>query len=269
MKIKINGKKAETNQSTLFSAAAEFGCKTQNTVTIINGFQTSKDVDIKENDEIVFIEKGKIPDKDEFEAMLSARHTPRVYEAAKNSRVAVAGLGGLGSNIALMLARTGIGTLHLIDFDVVEPSNLNRQQYMISHLGMNKTDALKEQIMQINPYVNVICDCEKVEEKNCTELFKDDEIVCEAFDNPEAKALLVNNLLENRSDVFIVASSGMAGYEKSNSITTKKITDRFYVCGDGKNEAKQGRGLMSPRVTICAAHQANAVLRIILKEFDV
>ena len=211
----------------------------------------------------------KIPDKSEINNVLSMRHTKEVFEKLKNARVAVAGLGGLGSNIARMLARAGVGTLHLIDFDEVDLSNLNRQQYFISHLGMYKADAIKDEISRINPYINVITDCVKVTDDNIDSLFKDDNIICEAFDNPDCKAMLVNHILETRKDAYIVAASGMAGTEKSNTIITRKITDRFYLCGDETSGAVKGNGLMSPRVTICAAHQANAILRIILGKFDV
>ena len=211
----------------------------------------------------------KIPDKSEINNVLSMRHTKEVFEKLKNARVAVAGLGGLGSNIVLMLARAGVGTLHLIDFDEVDLSNLNRQQYFISHLGMYKTDAIKDKISRINPYINVITDCVKVTDDNIDSLFKDDSVICEAFDNPDCKAMLVNHILETRKDAYIVAASGMAGTEKSNTIITRKITDRFYLCGDETSGAVKGNGLMSPRVTICAAHQSNAILRIILGKFDV
>lgn len=211
----------------------------------------------------------KIPDKSEIDNVLSMRHTKEVFEKLKNARVAVAGLGGLGSNIALMLARAGVGTLHLIDFDEVDLSNLNRQQYFISHLGMYKTDAIKDEISRINPYINVITDCVKVTDDNIDSLFKDDSVICEAFDNPDCKAMLVNHILETRKDAYIVAASGMAGTEKSNTIITRKITDRFYLCGDETSGTVKGNGLISPRVTICAAHQANAILRIILGKFDV
>lgn len=210
-----------------------------------------------------------IPDKSEIENVLSMRHTQEVFEKLKNARVAVAGLGGLGSNIVLMLARAGVGTLHLIDFDEVDLSNLNRQQYFICHLGMYKTDAIKDEISRINPYINVITDCVKVTDENIDTLFKDDNIICEAFDNPDCKAMLVNRILETRKDAYIVAASGMAGTEKSNTIITRKITDRFYLCGDETSGAVMGNGLMSPRVTICAAHQANAILRLILGKYDV
>ncbi len=269
MEIKLNGNTTNFKGETLFDLCRNFGFKEdETTVKIINGFQVSENTALKVKDEIVLIKKGEYPNEQEFECMLSARHTPKVYEKVKKSRVAVAGLGGLGSNIAINLARTGVGTLHLIDYDVVEPSNLNRQQYLIKHLGMEKTKALKEQIHDINPYVKVIVHNEKITEENCLRIFKDDFIICEAFDNPESKAMLVNKLLEKRKDVYIIASSGMAGYFSSNSIKTKKITDRFYVCGDMENSAKQGMGLMAPRVSVCAGHQSNMALRIILSEYE-
>lgn len=264
MNIKLNGKITNTYCTTLQELANSVYKSSDNIVTIINGYQTYDNIDIKENDEIVLIEKRKLPPYEQLEAMMCARHTPQVHNKVKNARVAVAGLGGLGSNIAISLARTGIGTLHLIDFDIVEPSNLNRQQYKISHLGMYKTDALKKEIQEINPFINVITDCVKINESNISLLFKYDEYICEAFDNPDCKALLVNNILENYPQKKIVASSGMAGYESSNIIKTKKISDNFYICGDGITDAKIGRGLMAPRVAICANHQANMILRLIL-----
>lgn len=269
MNIKLNGKEITTNENTLYSLCKSRGyIADENTVKIINGFQSASDTEINEGDEIVFIKKGVFPNRQELESMLCARHTPKVYEKVKNARVAVAGLGGLGSNIALNLARTGVGTLHLIDFDVVEPSNLNRQQYMIKHLGMKKTQAVKEQIEQINPFVRVIARNVKITEENCLEIFKDDFIVCEAFDNPLEKAMLVNKLLSERNDVYVVSASGMAGYFSSNSIKTRKISERFYLCGDMENEAKQGMGLMAPRVSVCAGHQSNMALKIILGDFN-
>lgn len=264
MNILLNGKSTATSITTLQKLKNSVYKESKNIVTIINGYQTSDDIPIKENDEIVLIEKGKLPPYEQLEAMMCARHTPQVHNKVKKARVAVAGLGGLGSNIAVSLARTGVGTLHLIDFDTVEPSNLNRQQYRISYLGMYKTDALKKEIKEINPFINVITDCVKIDESNILSLFKEDEYICEAFDNPDCKAQLVNTVLENYPHKKIVASSGMAGYESSNTILTRKITDNFYICGDGITSAEIGRGLMAPRVAICANHQANMILRLIL-----
>ena len=264
MNIKINGKPVTTNCASLHELRKNNYDDEKNIITILNGFQTLDDYNISENDEVSFIEKGKMPPQDEFESLMCARHTPHVFEKVKAAKVAIAGLGGLGSNIAVSLARTGVGHMHLIDFDIVEPSNLNRQQYKIKHLGLHKTEALKNEIEEINPFIKVTIDTVRVTEDNVQALFKEDEIVCEAFDNPTAKALLVNTLLETYPMKKIVSASGMAGYESSNTIATKKITDNFYLCGDGKNGAMVGRGLMAPRVSICAGHQANMVLRLIL-----
>lgn len=202
--------------------------------------------------------------KEQMEALLCERHTEKVHNQIKNGRVAVAGLGGLGSHIAVELARAGVGHLHLIDFDVVEPSNLNRQMYKMSQLGQKKTEALQKEIYEINPYLDVHIDTIRVTKENVGHLFAEEDIVCEAFDNAEAKAMLVNYLLENRKDVKIVAASGMAGYESSNVIHTRKISKNFYLCGDEKNGLESGMCLMAPRVSICAAHQANMVIRLLL-----
>lgn len=271
MQVRINGKKQEVEGKSLWALQKEIlnkGIKRVKEglplITIYNGFQTDEDLAIYEGDEIAFIVKGEMPSKEELEALMCARHTPSVHEKVKAAKVAIAGLGGLGSHIAIELARTGVGHLHLIDFDIVEPSNLNRQMYKIKHLGMYKTEALKQEIAEINPYINVEIDTVKVTQENVLAIFKADEIVCEAFDKPEVKAMLVNSLLEEKGDIKIVAASGMAGYASSNEIQTKKINKRLYICGDFYNEAKPGMGLMAPRVSICAGHQANMILRLIL-----
>lgn len=269
MKITLNGKPADFCGKTLFELCREQGYETDgSTVRIINGFQSSENSAVKDGDEIVIIKKGVFPDKEQLECMLSARHSTGVYQKLKKARVAVAGLGGMGSNTAMHLARLGVGCLHLVDFDVVEPSNLNRQMYSIKHLGMEKTLAMEQQIAEINPYIKVITHNLKITEENCLDIFKDDTIVCEAFDNPDSKAMLVNTLLAKRNDVTVVASSGMAGYYDSNLIKTKKITPSLFICGDMENGAKQTVGLMSPRVAICAGHQSNAVLRLIVGDND-
>lgn len=262
MLVRVNGKQCDTTEKYLYQLKESLGYSGENIVTIINGYQTNENKGISENDTICFIEKGVMPDEQQLEEMMRSRHTPGVYDAVKDARVAIAGLGGLGSNIAVMLARTGIGHLHLIDFDTVDASNLNRQQYCIKHLGMYKTDALKEQLEQINPFLDITADCTKVTSENAVKLIGDADIVCEAFDNPEAKAMLTDAVL-SYTDKIIVAASGMAGIESSNEIITRKVTDRFYMCGDGVTAAREGTGLMAPRVTICAAHQANMVVRII------
>lgn len=269
MRIRLNGKDYETQAESLHALCRELGLEREDRVVILDGYQSNEDLPLHSEAVVAVIEKGELPPEDCLEELLCARHTPGVHEKVKKARVAVAGLGGLGSNIALSLARTGVGTLHLVDFDVVEPSNLNRQQYRISHLGLAKAEALKQEIAEVNPFVRVEAETLRVTEENAPALFKEDPIVCEAFDNPEAKAMLVNTLLTQCPEKTLVAASGMAGYGSGNRIKTRRIMENFYLCGDEETEARAGCGLMAPRVAICAGHQANAVLRAILGKKDV
>ena len=140
---------------------------------------------------------------------LNRRHSPEKQRLLSEGHVAIAGLGGLGSNVACALARIGVGHLHLIDFDVVDITNLNRQQYFIGQLGMYKTDALKSLLEQINPYLDIRTDCIRVTRENLRELFADAPIVCEAFDDPVAKAMLVNGILEYFPEKKLVSATGM------------------------------------------------------------
>ena len=208
----------------------------------------------------------RTPSEAEFDAVKDERFSPHIYEKLRNSKVAIAGLGGLGSHIAVMLARSGVGQLHLVDFDILDLSNLNRQVYTVDELGMPKTEALKRILLKINPYINVSYENVKVDNKNIKQLFTGFNIVCEAFDNPSAKAMIVSELLSRDSETIIVSGSGMAGYGDANEIKTEKKFSRLYVCGDGKSDAFEGIGLMAPRVMICAGHQANMIVRLILGE---
>ena len=207
--------------------------------------------------------------KEKIYAALNERHSPEIQAVLSAGNVAIAGLGGLGSNVAYSLTRIGVGHLHLIDFDVVDVTNLNRQQYFMEHVGMYKTEALKSLLMKINPYIEIKTDCVRVTEENIKELFCDNDIVCEAFDNPDAKALLVNGIMEYFPEKKLVSASGMAGFGSSNSIVTRRITKNFYLCGDRVTAPSYGNGLMAPRVAVCAAHEANMITRLILGEEEV
>ena len=200
----------------------------------------------------------------EIRQALIWRHSEKIQKKLDKARVAIAGLGGLGSNVAFALARIGVGHLHLIDFDQVDITNLNRQQYFIKHVGMYKTEALAQELKEINPYLHVVTDCVRVSEENLERLFAEEQIICEAFDVPEAKALLVNGIMEKYPDKILVAASGMAGYGNSNEIKTRKSTEHFYLCGDEHTEPKAGMGLMASRVGICAAHEANLITELII-----
>lgn len=265
MRIVVNGTSLMTDCQCLYELIANYhGDFDGKTTFILNGFQTTENHALGENDELWMIPKDEFPPMVQLEAMMAARHTPKVHEKMKTGSVAIAGLGGLGSAVAIMLARLGVGRLLLVDYDVVEPSNLNRQSYYVSHLGMKKTEALKLQLAQINPFIEVKTADEKVRSEQVTALFEGYDILCEAFDDPKEKAMLINAVLEQLPNITIVASSGMAGYESSNAIVTSRRFSRLYVCGDMEHEAKPGCGLMAPRVQICSGHQANMILRLLL-----
>ena len=210
-------------------------------------------------------EKHRLPSKEEIEDALRMRHTKELQDKISRAGVAVCGLGGLGSNIAFALARCGIGYLHLIDFDRVDLTNLNRQQYMAAQIGMPKPQALKEELLAVNPYLDIRTDFVKLTEENIPELLKDDRYICEAFDVPEAKAMLTNRILERFPDKILVGASGMAGLGNSNEIRTRKVLPNYYLCGDGTSDVQTCGGLMAPRVMICAAHQANQILELIAR----
>ena len=196
---------------------------------------------------------------------LLKRNVKGISEKLKKAKVCILGLGGLGSNAAVLLARVGVGYLKLVDFDIVEASNLNRQQYRISHIGMKKTEAIKTIIKEINPFVEIEVLNKKVDRENILSIVGDVEIIVEAFDIAETKAMAIEELLIN-GDKILVSASGMAGIGSANEIITRKVRDNFYLIGDNYSDYEEYSGIMSTRVMICAAHQANIVLRIILGE---
>ncbi len=206
---------------------------------------------------------GKIPSREEFRHALVQKQGEQITDKLAQATVAVCGLGGLGSNVAINLARAGIKKLILVDFDCVEVTNLQRQQYKANQVGLPKAKALVENLKEIAPYVELESYNEKITEGNIDKFVANAEVVCEAFDNPEAKSMFVNEVLEKYPQKYLVAASGMAGLDSANSITTRKISKRFYLCGDGKSDVTQGLALLAPRVQICAAHQALTIIRIL------
>lgn len=131
---------------------------------------------------------------------------------------------------------------------------------------MPKTEALKSELLRINPYLDIVTDQVRVTEENIEMLFNNEDIICEAFDVPECKAMLVNGVLEHFPEKKLVSASGMAGFESSNLIHTRRVLPNFYLCGDEVTEPAYARGLMAPRVAICAAHEANMITRLLLSE---
>ena len=209
------------------------------------------------------------PTREEFYNALIERHGADNQKKFDSATVAICGLGGLGSNIAICLARAGVGKLILIDFDKVDVSNLHRQQYKADQVGRPKPDALSDNLKEINPYITIETHNTKVTEENVIELTKEADIVCEAFDKAENKAMLVNAILENAPEKYLVSSSGMAGFGSANLIKTKKISKRFFLSGDSVSDVNDGIGLISSRVMVCAAHEAHMALRILMGEATV
>ena len=194
---------------------------------------------------------------------LTAEQSQRLQAA----KVAIVGLGGLGSNVALWLARLGVGQLLLYDFDKVELSNLNRQYYFLEDVGQYKAIALLGHLKAVNPYGNYHSRVVQLTEDNLAELLSEAHIVCEALDKPEAKALLVNGVLESFPDKYLVSASGLAGFASSASMQVRQVTPHFYLCGDGISDMLQ-LPLCGARVGLCAAQEALTIARIILQMED-
>ena len=265
MNIRVNETAATIENGSTLGVVAERH-KPGADVLILNGFPALPGTILNESDELYLIRRGEIPTEEELELLMAARHTPGVHARLKQATIGIAGVGGLGSAVAVALARVGVGKLVVADFDVVEPSNLNRQQYFIDQIGRYKVDALVENLRRINPYVTVAAYPLLLGPENIPSIFSGCSIVVEAFDRADMKAMLVNRVLEAMPHSTVVAASGLAGYGSNNSIATRRVSSRLYLVGDSVSEAAPGSGLMAPRVGIAASHQANQVVRIILGE---
>ena len=180
-------------------------------------------------------------------------------------RVGIAGAGGLGSNCAVSLARSGIGTIVISDFDVVEPANLNRQYYFVSQLGMLKTTALKETIARINPDTIVIAHTEKLNRENIPEIFAGCDIIVEAFDTDQMKEMLAETIQVRMPGTPVILGSGLAGWGNIESIKRRRIDDTLYVCGDETTDTTPDNPALAPRVGIVANMQADTVIEILMK----
>ena len=231
---------------------------------IVNGYPVPQDTVLADGDICCLIARGETPTAEEMESLLVARHTPGVHEVVKRATVGIMGLGGLGTVVAGALARIGVGKLILADFDVVEPSNLNRQQYTVSQIGMRKAQALQENLIQMNPYVVIETVDSRLTEESIPEIFQGVDVLAECFDDPVMKAAALRSVLGHMAGTGYVGASGLAGYGDNNDIKTRKVHENVYIIGDDVSAAGPGQGLMAPRVGIAAHHQANQILRILL-----
>jgi sulfur carrier protein ThiS adenylyltransferase len=180
-------------------------------------------------------------------------------------RVGIAGAGGLGSNCAVALARSGTGTLVVADFDVVTVANLNRQYFFLSQVGTLKVSALKENIAHINPDVIVITHSVNLNPSNIPEIFSGCDVIVEAFDSDEMKEMLVETVQTRLKGIPLVIGSGLAGWGKSDQIRFRKIDETLYLCGDESTTTGDDLPPLAPRVGIVANMQANTVLEILMK----
>jgi sulfur carrier protein ThiS adenylyltransferase len=180
-------------------------------------------------------------------------------------RVGIAGAGGLGSNCAVALARSGVGTLVLSDFDAIEEQNLSRQYYFTDQIGMMKTLALKENISRINPDVFVIIHQKRLNRTNIPEIFSGCHVIVEAFDRSDMKEMFIETVQIKMQRIPLVIGSGLAGWGKTGDIKCRKIDDTLYICGDESSESSENLPPLAPRVAIVANMQANVVIEILMK----
>lgn len=195
---------------------------------------------------------------DTFEQGLGRYFSPEALARIRGVRVGVAGAGGLGSNCAQLLVRSGFTDFVIVDEDVIEASNLNRQFYFSRQIGQPKAHALRENLLAINPCLHIQAVVQAVTPDNVDALFSDRQVVIEAFDRPQAKAMLVARCLGR--NVFLVAASGLAGCGDTDAITTHRIRDNFFIVGDLKSAIGPDTPPLGPRVAVAAAKQADLVL---------
>ncbi len=208
-------------------------------------------------------------DKEQFFKGLTEKNEPSVTDKLRKAVVGIAGCGGLGSNVAGALARVGVKKLIIVDPDEVVLSNLNRQFFFIDDIGKFKVDALCDNLKRINPFVEIEKKWLKINKDNLFELFKEADVIVEAFDEAVEKSMIIDSFLEKDEfkEKYLVCASGVAGVESSNTIQTKKFADRVFISGDFCSQSCE-KGVMANRVLIAAAHQANMVVRIIAGELD-
>lgn len=181
----------------------------------------------------------------------------------RSKTVGIAGCGGLGSNCAVALARVGVGKLVIADFDRVEESNLNRQYFFSDQVGLPKVKALKENIGRIDPEIRIEMHEVMLSAVNIPVIFKDCDVIVEAFDKSEMKQLIIETVAATLPDKALVCGVGLAGWG-DNEIIRMRSFGNVYVCGDMTNEVSDGYPPLAPRVGIVANMEANQVMEILL-----
>jgi len=188
----------------------------------------------------------------------------KIKEILASKTIGIAGAGGLGSNCAAALVRCGLGSMVIADFDMVEEGNLNRQFYFLDQLGLPKVEALKINLLRINPNLNLRIFKIRLVPENIKEIFNRVDILVEAFDLAGQKEMLVETALVTWPGRPLVAASGLAGFGSLTDIMVRKY-DELYICGDGRKETSPDNPPLAPRVGVVANMQADVVLEILLK----
>jgi len=194
---------------------------------------------------------------------MNLQQQKKIKQTLSKKTIGIAGAGGLGSNAAVSLARSGIGRLIIVDFDIVETSNLNRQYYFLDQVGMKKVDALKENILRINQRVIIDTIQLKLKPGEMYKPFITADIVIEALDDAKTKKFFIEEITEKLPETPIIAASGVAGYGQSDRITTKHLGN-LHVCYDEQAKSSEEDVLFAPKVCLMANWQANLVLELLL-----
>ena len=199
-----------------------------------------------------------------FEKEFFSKHDPQILPILRASTVGIAGAGGLGSNVAVSLTRAGIGRIIVADSDLIEPSNLNRQQYFIPQIGMAKVKALRENLKKISRFTEIEIHYIRLTKANIPKIFAPVDIMVEALDRGKAKEMLLDCWISHFPLKPIIVASGLAGFGRNRKLHTRKIGN-LYICGDEESECRPGVSPMAPRVALVANMQANLVLELLIK----
>lgn len=237
-------------------------------VLLLNGHRVTGEVVLKDGDNCILFKKGELPTIGEITQTLANRHGKEYQEILARSSVGIMGLGGLGSAVASSLVKIGVGKLLISDYDVVELSNIHRQQYFIDQIGLKKIVALKNNLTRINPFVAVLISDTVLTEENIPFLFREVDVLIECFDDPAMKACALRATLNNLPGTGYVGASGMAGMGNGNSVRTRKLRPGVYLVGDETSDTATSGSLFASRVGIAAHHQAHQAVRILLNIDD-
>ena len=265
IRVRVNERPMAVTAGTMLYALRD-RVKPQADIVIRNGLPHAVDCALEAGDEVILIRRGEMPSEGEMEALMAARHGPGVHAKVKGARVGIAGCGGLGSAVAVALTRTGVGRLLLVDFDVVEPSNLNRQQFFVDQIGKRKTEALAENLKRMNPYVAIEMRDMQLTRGNIAVVFGGCDVVAECFDDPLSKREMTVAMRTGLPATPLVTVSGIAGHGPAGRLGVRRVFKNIYLVGDRETAAGPGRGLLAPRVAVAAGHQANLILRLMLGE---